>query len=743
VQPVASISQDLVLVGGGHSHALVLRMLAMRPVRGLRITLVSVSSHTPYSGMLPGLVAGHYTFEQAHIDLSRLCQWAGVRFIAAEVTALDPVARRLTLAGRPALDYDLLSIDIGSQPELDSVPGAREHAVPVKPVAGLWQRWCALVQRLQADSGAAAHRIAVVGGGAGSVELVLAMAHSLAGRAVQLELWCGAPGILQGYNRHARAAVQAALERHGVAVYLQARVERVEQGRLLLADGREGQFDELFWCTGAAAAPFVAASGLQTDSAGFLAVADTLQSVSDPRVFGAGDIATQLNHPRPKAGVYAVRQGPVLAHNLRASVLGRPLRNHRPQRRFLSLLSLGDRRATADRGPFSVTGRWVWRWKDAIDRKFMSRFADLPASMPRGDWGSVADADGAQQQQPCGGCGAKVGADPLAAALQELAVEYPGHTVAARGAEDAVAIPGSGTVPVVQSLDMLRELLADPWLMGRIAANHALSDLYASGARPVSALAALTLPFAHPDILQRELRQLLAGALRELAAADCVLSGGHSMQGSELSIGFAVNGVAIAGDGRFLHKQGLVPGDYLILCKPLGTGVLFAAHMQQRADGRHIGAAIESMLCSNRRAAELALEHGASAATDITGFGLLGHLLEMLGGNLGASLQLARIPLLPGAAEHLCAGVRSSMHEANFQRGSQAIAQHEPEVSADADLVPVLYDPQTSGGLLLGIAAECAPALLHDLRESGYIEAQIIGEVNPGAAAGHPAVDIC
>ena len=139
MRAVVELSRDLVLVGGGHAHALVLRNFAMRPVRGLRITLVSPASHTPYSGMLPGLVAGHYSFEQAHIDLERLCAWAGVRFISAEVTALDPRARRLTLAGRPAIEYDLLSLDIGSQPDMDSVPGAREHAVPVKPVASLWR----------------------------------------------------------------------------------------------------------------------------------------------------------------------------------------------------------------------------------------------------------------------------------------------------------------------------------------------------------------------------------------------------------------------------------------------------------------------------------------------------------------------------------------------------------------------------------------------------------------------------
>ena len=719
------ISKDLVLVGGGHSHALVLRMLAMRPISGLRITLVSPASHTPYSGMLPGMVAGHYNFAQTHIDLARLCQWAGVRFIAAEVIALEPLKRRLSLQGRPAIDYDVVSIDIGSQPELDSVPGAREHAVPVKPVASLWQRWQGLMQRLEEKPTERRHRIAVVGGGAGSVELALAMSHSLAQRPVDIGLWCGASSILQGYNTGARRAVTAALVRHGVAVTLDARVARVESGRMLLANGRDAQFDELFWCTGAAAAPWVADSGLPVDARGFLSITDSLHSLADDRVFAAGDIATQVNHPRPKAGVYAVRQAPVLAHNLRAALLGNPLQEHRPQHRFLSLVSLGDRQATADRGPFSATGAWVWRWKDSIDRKFMARFEQLPSSMPRGSWGSVEETANAVAQAPCGGCGAKIGADPLASVLTELAREFPRHSVAAGVVDDTAPIPGSGGATVVQSLDMLRQLVSDPWLMGRIAANHALSDLYASGARPLSALAAVTLPFASESILQRELKQLLAGALHEFAQANCLLAGGHSMQGPELNVGFAVNGTAMAADGRLLGKRGLAAGDKLILTKPLGTGVLFAAHMQLLADGRQIAAAIDSMLASNAAAAELALAHGAGACTDITGFGLLGHLLEMLGERSGASLQLGSLPLLPGALEHLRRGIRSSMHVANT--GAHSLVRSAADL--DQDLLQILFDPQTSGGLLIAVAAERAAALLDELHGSAYLHAQIIGEV--------------
>jgi len=731
---VPEVQKDLVFVGGGHAHALALRMLAMRPIAGLRITLISPASHTPYSGMLPGLVAGHYTFEQTHIDLSRLCQWAGVRFICAEVNAIDPVRQSLSLVGRPPVAYDLVSIDIGSRPELESVPGASRNSIPVKPVAGLWRRWNSLRDKVLSFAGEQECRIAMVGGGAGSVELITAMAEHFAtlrqpvNQNVSLDLFCGAPEILQGYNARARKSVETTLKSYGISLHLNARVENVEHNSLTLRGGDRHNFDELFWCTGAGASPWIAESGLKTDSRGFLAIGNTLQSMDYSNIFAAGDCATQLDHPRPKAGVYAVRQGPVLAENLRNYLLGRPLKAHIPQQRFLSLLSLGAKRASADRGVFSATGAWVWRWKDKIDREFMSRFELLPELMGIASGDSLPPVSGleesAAKQAPCGGCGAKVGADTLGLALADLALEYPVHCPGGGAADDVVPIPVSAGGVIVQSIDTLRQMVSDPWLMGRIAANHALSDIYASGASPVSALASLALPFSAPGILQRELKQLLRGALHEFSAADCVLSGGHTMQGLELSVGFVVNGVAISKESGLLAKRGVCDGDHLVLTKPIGTGTLFAGHMQLKADGRNIQSAIDMMLQSNAAAAGLAALHGASACTDITGFGLLGHLKEMLEAGQHANLQLSRIPALPGALDSIAAGIYSTMHEPN-RRAVESAVEVAASPQANFDL---LFDPQTSGGLLIAIPPGRSAGLCDDLRKAGYVQAQVIGE---------------
>ncbi|MEH6580536.1 MAG: selenide, water dikinase SelD [Halioglobus sp.] len=726
MQASREIVRDLVFIGGGHAHALALRMLAMKPISGVRVTLISPESHTPYSGMLPGLLAGHYTFEDAHIDLARLCQWAGVRFIAAEVTAIQPQQKVLSLRGRPSIAYDLLSVDTGSAPELDSVPGARKWAVPVKPVADLWQRWLTVSAKLEPRAVEDPYRIAVVGGGAGSVELVLAMAQHFNGTAVRFSLFCGASRILQNYNGRARRSVERALVDYGIDLYTGERVVAVEQQALCLAGGGQYAFDDLFWCTGAVAVPWISASGLATDDAGFLAIRDTLQVVGQDSIFAAGDVATQLNHPRAKAGVYAVRQGPVLAQNLRNVLLNKPLKQHHPQRNFLSLISLGGRCATADRGLLNATGGWVWRWKDRIDRAFMARFRDLPARMPGGDESNATGVLGEIKQAHCGGCGAKIGAASLSSVLAGLAVAFPRHCPNGGKADDAALIPGAAGLEIVQSIDVLREMVKDPWLMGRIAANHALSDLYASGATPLSALAAITLPFASPAIQERELQQILSGALREFAAADCKLQGGHSLQGQELSIGFVVNGTAQSAERGLLAKTGLLSGNHLLLTKPLGTGALFASHMQLKADGRHVQAAVDMMLQSNAAAGRLAVEFGATACTDVTGFGLLGHLLEMLDPELGVTLSLDQVPLLPGAREAIAEGVYSTMHEVNIQ-ARESIGPLATAV--DSARLDLLVDPQTSGGLLIGVDAGKSDALCAALQAGGYTSTAIIGEV--------------
>ena len=366
----------ILLVGGGHSHVEVLRRFAEQPEPGVALTLVSPDALTPYSGMLPGLVAGHYTHAEAHIDVPPLAQRARARWLRDVVVGLDLGGRRARLARLPAESFDLVSLDIGSTPDT-SLPGAQAHAIGVKPVAGFLRAWTAIQDDADLDRIAS---IAVVGGGAGGVEILLAMQHRLGAlfgtRAPRFSIVTDTPHLLPQHAPSVRRRIGRVLVARDVVLHLDARAVAVEPGAVIVADGRRVAAERIVWATAAAAQPWVAAAGLACDARGFMRLDECLRSVSHPFVFGAGDCAAQDAHPRPKSGVYAVRQGPPLAANLRRAARGEPPQAFAPQRAALALISTGDRHAIASRGAFAIEGDWVWRWKDRIDRAFMAKYRD-------------------------------------------------------------------------------------------------------------------------------------------------------------------------------------------------------------------------------------------------------------------------------------------------------------------------------------------------------------------------------
>jgi selenide,water dikinase len=375
----ASLSKTLVLVGGGHAHVHVLKRLAAEPEPSTRSVLIARDRQTVYSGMLPGHIQGYYDYETCHIDLRPLAQAAGVELIHAEAVGLDPGRRIVLLRDRPPVAYDVVSLDIGSTPDLGAA-GAREHALPVKPVEPFLEGWRAIVAEVERTG--AVPRIAIVGGGIGGVESSLAIHARLAqacrkagrdGASIPLTLVTRGE-LLDRTNALARRMLRRELARRRIAVATDAEVVRVEDGALATQDGRTVAYDHVFWITWASAAPWLRGTGLTLDERGFVAVDATLRSVSHPEVFAAGDVATALPHRRPKAGVFAVRQGPPLAENLRRALRGEPPRPFTPQRRALALVGTGDRRAVAVWGPLALSGAPVWRWKEWIDRRWMRQY---------------------------------------------------------------------------------------------------------------------------------------------------------------------------------------------------------------------------------------------------------------------------------------------------------------------------------------------------------------------------------
>lgn len=693
------IFKELVLVGGGHTHALVLSKWAMNPLPGVRITLISPQTMTPYSGMLPGLIAGHYTFAQTHIDLVKLSLWANIRFIQDSVTAIDVETNTLALKNRPDIEFDIVSIDIGSTPN-QQIEGTSTYTTPIKPISDFYQRWQFIQEQAQQNK---IQSLGVIGGGAGSVEVIMSIAFKLQqiNPSIHYHLVTASSDILPGYPRSVITRVKQQLEKYRITVHPSTRVEKLSKGVIHCQNAELISADEIIWCTQASGAKWLQQSQLQCDDAGFVKVRQTLQSLEYEHIFAAGDIANMIASPRPKAGVYAVRQAPILFHNLRAALLNQTLIAYKPQDGFLSLLALGEKQATGTKSLFSFSGDWVWRWKDSIDVKFMHQFHFLPElSMPSAittpDPQLIDEEDKSEQHDPlkrCSACGAKVGSDILKQVLNEVLGDRYYQP------QDAVQISPEAAL-IYQSVDALKAPMQDIWLFGKIAVNHALSDLYAMNLKPESAQVLISLPYASPRVQKRQLKALMQGISTQLDSLQCRFLGGHTSEASELSIGLVVNGIR---QQHVFNKQGLRPGDKLVLSKPLGSGLILAAAMQDLCDGEFYNQAIATMLQPNDQAAKTLSQLNVKACTDVTGFGLLGHLQEMcLASTCAASINLQAMPLLPGTEALALKKITSSLYKQN--RKALASLKWPDSITQQARF-NILFDPQTSGGLLAGIPA--------------------------------------
>ena len=392
LQPIV---RDLVLIGGGHSHAIVLRMFGMKPIPGVRLTLITESSDTPYSGMLPGHIAGFYSHDECHIDLRRLANFAQAQLYIDRVVGLDLENNKVLCANRPAVAFDVLSIDIGSTPAIISVPGAAEYTIAAKPVSKLLQHWEEICRDERWRVSQEPMKIAIVGGGAGGVELALSMQarlHRILSRAssevgnetkaLEIHLFQREAELMPHYHKSVRGLVKQVLLHKGVELHVGESVCQVKPHTVICESGLTVECNSIFWVTQASAAQWLKSAGLASDEQGFILVEDTLQSLSHPHVFAAGDIATMVNHPRPKAGVFAVRQGKPLFENLQRVLLGKPLKPYKPQKQYLSLIGTGDGRAIYATGnAYATKGmitlpphKLLWYYKDWIDRRFMEGF---------------------------------------------------------------------------------------------------------------------------------------------------------------------------------------------------------------------------------------------------------------------------------------------------------------------------------------------------------------------------------
>lgn len=721
-------TRDLVLIGGGHAHALFLRAWGMNPLAGARVTLINPHVTAPYTGMLPGYIAGHYERDDLDIDLVRLARFAGARLVLDLAIGLDLDAKTVQLSGRPDIAFDTLSIDIGITSDLPAIDGFSTYGVAAKPLGQYARAWDAFIAKA-VERGDTAY-ITVIGAGVAGVELALAMAHRLDSAGVVdrvITLVEARDDPLTALPSSARRKLLRALQDANITIKTRAHVIGLIATHIVLSDHK---IRSDFTVSAAGARPHTWLSDTAlTLHQGYIEVGETLQSTSHKDVFAVGDCAHLSHAPRPKAGVFAVREAPILLNNLRASLSGGAMQAFKPQRDYLKLISLGRQSAVGSKFGIALSGRSLWRIKDRIDRAFMDKFCTYPDMKPPHvlqDAASGVHAAMDDKYPLCGGCGAKVGAATLYESLKSL--PKPKRTDIITGIGDDAAVLTIGETRQVITVDHLRAFAHDPYVMARIAAIHAFGDIWAMGAAPQLGLASITLPKMSPELQARTLSEIMKAAGEVFHAAGAEIAGGHTSIGAELCLGFTVTGICPADP---IRQNGAQAGDAILLTKPIGTGIILAAEMRGAAYGGDVAAAYEHMSADLGGAAHI-LANAATAMTDVTGFGLAGHVLAILkASGLGADLDLDVVPLLHGALRLSQQGIQSSLWPDNY-------AASAPNMSGrlDDDRAALLFDPQTAGGMLATVPEHDVDAILERLSGADIAAIQI-GRVKAGAAHLH------
>ena len=589
-------------------------------------------------------------------------------------------------------------------------------------------------------------QIAVVGGGAGGVEIAFCLPPRIRNEfpnvKFDLHLIHGGEQLLPGHRDATARRAADAFRKAGTQLHLGRRVVRIRKESVTLDDlqrGDELEIDLILWATSATAPDLLKELVLRRDDRDFLVTNQKLQSVSNQRIFAVGDSGTIENVDRPKSGVFAVRQGPILWQNLRRVLRGRPLLSFVPQTDFLKLINTGNRRAIGEHKGRTFEGRTSWWWKDRIDRRFMAMYQNYDP--PRMESASKPTDEAAEDAMRCLGCGGKVGGGVLRRALAKLDMpERSEVKIGLNDPDDAAVLQFATGKPVVVTTDFFAAPLNDPYIVGRVAALNALSDVWAMGGSPTAALTIATIPFGSEKSQAEFLSEALAGSLEEFRAANTALVGGHTIEGPRFSLGYTIIGEAADAEAsnpdesESWTKSALRSGDQLILTKPLGSGVVLAAAMRSACCADWYGPLLEHLTTSNRDAADIARQNGLRAVTDVTGFGLAGHLLEMLSASdMNASLDLATFPLLPGTEELIKQGIVSTLDTAN--RAAEEAIRVESKTKTSPRYT-TLFDPQTCGGLLLAVPKNKTDDILAAIPGS-----TTIGEIT-GRAATSPTIKV-
>nr|APP88259.1 hypothetical protein PCKR_475 [Paulinella micropora] len=770
------LKQHLVLAGGGHSHVLLLKYWAMNPWKrpsGL-ITLISPYSKSLYSGMLPGLIANFYTRQECEINLRRLCRLACVVFIKGEIVHINPEQRELELIRNKSLKHsirwDVLSLDVGAGgtgTNLTTVPktlirsGRNQNfdcidnnlCISIKPLE-IFLDWLERVPQK--------NYVTVIGGGAAGIEVAFSLKTRWPASSIQVQ-------VLPFLGTYPRSVFKPKINL-GSIIANKLTLEHLRKYNIKVSYVKiprkiDPADSIIITCTGSKVPEWLSSSNLPTTNQGRVITNKDLTVVGYSNIFATGDCGIVAQAPRPPTGVWAVRASSTLISNISRMISNDTRDKWQPRNHALQLLGDSKNSALAILGPFVCNyNNTLWRWKRKIDMRFISLFTNLKPmiAMMRSIYrpsykGKVNDS------MACHGCAAKLAAAPLETALRRL---HNNKNTTLQGIdlnlEDAHSIiPITQDSGWLQSVDGFPALISDPWLNGRITTLHACSDLWACGADIRSVQVFIAVPQTSESLQEEILVNTLEGVRSVLTPTNTKLIGGHTIETREqflsnhplekshfnpmtesVQLALTINGQYAK--NCFWPKGNLREGDILILSRPIGTGVLFAADMVNAAKPEWIDTVLEEMQESQSKIIEILTHYSVNAATDITGFGLLGHLGEMLRvtnnrASSSGSLKLTAIldPLsirtFTGVFELIKSGFTSSLAISNrlawnLLDKSLIKINSSNDISLDI-LLEILIDPQTCGPLLIGLSEEEGLAALTDLRENGFTHANIIGYI--------------
>ena len=717
------IKNDLILVGGGHSHLMLMMNYAKKPIHGIRITLISNELDTPYSGMIPGYIEGIYSWRQTHIDLFKLSMKLNIRFIHSEVVNISGENKEIYLKNRPSISYDFLSINCGIKSNYTNIKGAKKFSLFVKPISKLSSNFLNKMKEIKT--------IAFIGGGAAAVELALALRNRYKNdnHPLKIIIVTGYNGLLKTFPKKSQIQTRKALNIAQIEIIDKERVIEIQKSCFVTSTNKIFNVDKCILATDAMAPEWLKKSDINLNEKGFIIVNSSFQTNYN-FIFASGDIAEFDKMNLPKAGVYAVRSGKPLAKSIRNYITNKPkyLFNHKNN--YLALIGLSNGNAIATKYGFSNLSKFNFIIKKIIDKNFVRKFNQyekIPLALKfkriiasfTNKFGFKIDIKEFEEiQMQCRGCAAKVSFSALEKSLPKKLII---------SSDDASPIPSYPNL--FQTIDMINAIITDPFLLGKIAANHSLSDIYAVRSKPISAQMILQLPLSSPQINSRDLNQVLLGAQSVFNLNHCLLNGGHTMIGNDQDpiIGFSITGENKIIKNKYNHNK-INEGDLLILTGKLGSGLIFAGINNNFIDSHYQIDVIEQMTEGNEKIGMLSNNLEVLAMTDITGFGLANHLLNLIKRDKninGLTINTNNIPFYKGVPLALKKGVRSSLYNANYDAAYKNVIYERDNKLIDE----IIYDPQTVGGLAFIISSKTKKNSFKLLKEN-KINYSIIGHVS-------------